>query len=241
MCLPGNHAEEYPASEGESSPTEGTERHMTTVTIIGGSGYAGAHIVEAAAVRGLKVRSMTRNEVAEQIGNVAYLSGSITDPADRTRALAGSDTLIVAVSPRGEMAGRVRDAVAALAAEADAAGVRLGVIGGAGSLRVSPDGPRLVDTPEFTEAFRAEAREMAAVLDDLRATPDSLDWFLVSPAAVFGSFAPGEYTGEYRIGRDVLLVDESGESRISGADFGVAVVDEVETPQHRRMRFTVAY
>lgn len=139
------------------------------------------------------------------------------------------------------MAGRVRDAVAALAAEADAVGVRLGVIGGAGSLRVAPEGPRLVDTPEFTEAFRAEAREMADVLEDLRSTPASLDWFLVSPAAEFGSFAPGEYTGEYRIGGDVLLVDESGDSRISGADFGVAVVDEIESPKHRRVRFTVAY
>jgi putative NADH-flavin reductase len=39
----------------------------------------------------------------------------------------------------------------------------------------------------------------------------------------------------------VLLTDAEGRSEISGADFGVAVVDEIEDPKHRRARFTVAY
>ncbi len=82
---------------------------------------------------------------------------------------------------------------------------------------------------------------MSRVLDDLRASPDSLDWFLVSPAATFGAHAPGVYRGEYRVGGDVLLTDDDGNSAISGADFGAAVVDEVVEPAHRRARFTVAY
>jgi putative NADH-flavin reductase len=39
----------------------------------------------------------------------------------------------------------------------------------------------------------------------------------------------------------VLLTDENGESHISGADLAIALVDEIETPAHRRTRFTVAY
>ncbi len=63
----------------------------------------------------------------------------------------------------------------------------------------------------------------------------------MSPAGSFGPWAAGEYTGEYRVGGDVLLTDAAGESAISGADFGVGVVDEIETPEHRRARFTLAY
>lgn len=213
---------------------------MTQVTIFGGSGYAGRHIAEAAAVRGLTVTSVSRGEIAEQIAGVTYAEGSLLDAADRARALDGADVVVVAVSPRGNMAGQVRPAIAALAADADQAGVRLGVVGGAGSLLVVEGGPRVVDSG-FPEEFRPEAEEMAGVLDDLRAAPETLDWFLVSPAGEFGAFAPGEYRGEYRVGGDVLLTDAEGRSAISGADFGVAIVDEIETPVHRRARFTVAY
>lgn len=213
---------------------------MTRVTIFGGNGYAGRHIAEAAAVRGLAVQSVSRSETAEQVANVDYRLGSLLDAEDRARALAGADVVVVAVAPRGDMAGRVRLAIAELAAEAAAAGVRLGVIGGAGSLHISEGGPRVLDSG-FPEEFKPEAEEMSAVLEDLRASDESLDWFLVSPAGEFGAFAPGEYRGEYRVGGDVLVTDADGRSAISGADFGVAIVDEIEEPKHRRARFTVAY
>jgi len=214
---------------------------MTKLTVIGGSGFAGSHIVEAAAVRGLDVSSMTRSEVAEQINGVKYLAGTVTEHADRVRALAGADVVVVAISPRGDMQGLVRPAIAEFAKDAAEAGVRFGVIGGAGSLLQHEGGSTVVESADFPADDKAEALEMSAVLDDLRRAPESLNWFFVSPAAEFGAWAAGEYRGEYRVGGDVLLVDDQGVSAISGADFGVAVVDEIEDPQHERARFTVAY
>lgn len=214
---------------------------MTAVVIFGGSGYTGSHIVEAAVVRGLEVTSVARRETAEQIGGAHYRIGSLLEPTDRARELEHADVVLVTVSPRGDMAGKVRGAIADLAAEAEAAGVRLGVVGGSGSLHLTPGGPRRYELPDFPEAVRAEAIEMAGVLDDLQARAGELDWFYVSPAADYGPHNAGEYTGEYRVGDDELLVDEHGVSAISGADFGVAVVDEIEEPAHHRARFTLAY
>ncbi|WP_428833562.1 NAD(P)-dependent oxidoreductase, partial [Pseudoclavibacter helvolus] len=113
--------------------------------------------------------------------------------------------------------------------------------GGAGSLFGAEGGPRLADTDGFPEPVKPEAAEMAGVLDDLRASAPELDWFYVSPAAAFGSWAPGEATGDYRVGGDILLTDANGDSNISGADFAAAILTEIETPAHRRARFGVAY
>jgi putative NADH-flavin reductase len=52
---------------------------------------------------------------------------------------------------------------------------------------------------------------------------------------------PGERTGQYRIGKDQLLTDAEGASRISLQDYAVAMLDEAEHPRHHRERFTVAY
>jgi putative NADH-flavin reductase len=98
-----------------------------------------------------------------------------------------------------------------------------------------------VDLPTFPAEHKGEALGQADVLARLRETPADVDWFYVSPAASFGSYAPGEATGRYRVGGDVLLTDADGNSNISGADYAKAFVDEIEQPEHRRQRFTVAY
>jgi uncharacterized protein len=115
------------------------------------------------------------------------------------------------------------------------------VIGGAGSLAVSPGGPLVIDMPQFPAAFKAEAASQAQVLDAMRADDSGADWFYVSPAPYFGPHNPGERTGAYRIGGDIVVADASGHSTIGGADFAIAVIDEVEKPAHVRARFTVAY
>ena len=214
---------------------------MTNVTIFGGTGYAGSCIAREAVKRGHAVVSYSRKPPDEPIIGVHYITGTILSDADRHAALDGADVVVVALSPRGDMATQMRAGVAALAVDVAGAGVRLGVVGGAGSLLVADGGPQLESTPDFPAEIRDEAITMGEILEDLRGAPDELDWFFVSPSANFGSFVSVESRGRYRVGGDVLLIDQNGQSEISGEDFAVAFVDEIEQPTHHRTRFTVGY
>lgn len=212
---------------------------MTRIAVIGGTGYAGRNIVAEAAQRGHTVVSIARSVPGERVEGVTYLEGSILDVPSLVAELAGVEVVAVSVAPRGDMAGKVREAVAELVATLDES-VRVGVVGGAGGSLVAPEGPRVIDAG-FPEEFKAEAFEAIGILEDLQATPAERDWFFVHPAGGFGAWAPGERTGVYRDGGDVIVTDADGESFISGPDFGAAFVDEIETPKHRRERFTVGY
>ncbi|GAA3657681.1 NAD(P)-dependent oxidoreductase [Microbacterium marinilacus] len=213
---------------------------MARIAVIGGTGYAGGHIVKEAAGRGHTVVSVARKVPSERVEGVTYLEGSLLDPTGLLAELQGVETIVIAVAPRGDMAGQTRPAIGQLVA-ALPADTRIGVIGGAGGSLVAEGGPRLIDAGEFPDDFKPEARELIGVLEDLEASDGDVDWFFVHPAAGFGGFAPGERTGSYRTGGDVLVTDADGGSYISGEDLAVAVVDEIESPRHRRARFTVGY
>ena len=223
---------------------------MATISIIGGTGYAGGAIRDEALKRGtfrdrrqpFGTRTRRGRAGCGRPGRAALVEqGNLHDPG-LVQALADEAEVIVVAIPGREIDGqRLLDSLKPLADAAARTGTRLGFVGGAGSLLVTEGGPRLVDTPEFPEAHKNEALSHADVLEALRETGDDVDWFYVSPAAGFGSYAPGEATGSYRVGGDVLVTDADGKSFISGADFALAFVDEIEQGRHRRERFTVAY
>ncbi|MCY1717938.1 NAD(P)H-binding protein [Microbacterium sp. SL62] len=213
---------------------------MPRIAVIGGTGYAGSHIVTEAVRRGHTVVSVARSVPAERIEGATYVEGTVLDVPGLVAELDGVDVVVSAVAPRGDMEGKLRPAIAELVA-ALPDGVRIGVVGGAGGSLVAEGGPRLVDTAEFTEEFKPEALEAYGILEDLQADDTGRDWFYLHPAGGFGAWAPGERTGSYRDGGDVLVVDDEGNSFIGGADFAIAVLDEIENPKHTRERFTVGY
>lgn len=214
---------------------------MAKIKVLGGTGYAGSHVVREAVKRGHAVTSYSRSLPADPVSGAEYVTGSALERSFLAQVVADADVVVEALSPRGEMVGKVEGVVAELAALALEAGVRVGVVGGAASLLVAPGGPKLMEAGGFPEEILDEARTGEALLEALRASDERLDWFYVSPAASFGAWVPGEATGAFRIGGDILLVDADGNSNISGADLATAIVDEVETPAHSRKRFTVAY
>jgi uncharacterized protein len=215
---------------------------MATIAILGGTGYAGGAIKDEALKRGHSVIVVGRRaDPADSQPGLQVQRGDVHDAALAESLADEADVIVVSVPYREVDGKKLIDAVGPLTAAAARHGTRLGFVGGAGSLYVSEGGPRLVDTPEFPEEYKDEVLSAADVLAALRERGGEADWFYLSPAAEFGSFNPGEPTGAYRVGGDILLTDANGRSYISGADYALAFVDEIEQARHHRERFTVAY
>lgn len=210
------------------------------INIVGGTGYTGANIAAVAAARGHQVTSFSRTQPAEPVPGVTYSTGSVFDDEFRRRSVADADVVVLTTSPRGELEDAQTEQYRRYAELADEAGARLFVIGGYSTLRPAPGEPRIAEG-DVPAAFAKEIQSGADNLDVLLNAPASLDWVYVSPAGGYGSFAPGEATGHYRKGGEVALVDDNGESSISGADFALGVVDAIDEGTDHRVHISFAY
>ncbi|MBS1907248.1 MAG: NAD(P)H-binding protein [Actinobacteria bacterium] len=213
---------------------------MARIVVIGGTGYAGRHIVQEAASRGHEVVSISRSKPSDPVDGVTNVQGSVTELDALGDVFENADVVVSALSPRGDMEQAVVPALTTLVDKLSGTGTRVSVVGGAGGSLSAPGGPRLIDL-DFPDEYKHEAQVGIDSLAVLQNADAALDWFFVHPAEVFGPWAEGERTGSYRDGGDVVVRDADGNSTISGADFAVAFVDEIENAKHSRERFTVGY
>ncbi|MDF9620761.1 NAD(P)-dependent oxidoreductase [Pseudomonas entomophila] len=204
---------------------------MSKIAIIGATGRAGSQLLEEALRRGHEVVAIARDPSKLQgLEGVTAKALDAKDSAALLAAVSGCDAVLSAahfatIEPH------------AIIEPVKRAGVkRLLVVGGAGSLLL-PSGHRVIDSPDFPEAYKAEATAGVRFLDALRQEP-SLDWTFLSPSA---EFVEGERSGHYKLGKDHLLIGADGKSWITFADYAIAMLDELEKPAHSRARFTVGY
>ncbi|BDZ37522.1 NAD(P)-dependent oxidoreductase [Microbacterium suwonense] len=161
---------------------------MSRIVVIGGTGYAGAHIVREAVSRGHEVVSISRSAPQTPIEGARYVQGSVLDLASLGDVFDEADAVISALSPRGDMQDAVLGALKSLIEKLSGTATRLGVVGGAGGSLVAPGGPRLFDTG-FPDEYKHEAQVGIDSLELLQSTDEGLDWFFVHPAEVFGPWA----------------------------------------------------
>ena len=201
------------------------------IALLGATGNIGAKILNEAVDRGHQVTGIARDvSKLQPRDGVEAAACDLADEGKLAQILRGHDAVIVSVKHNS------CDVDHVYAACRQAGVKRVLVVGGAASLEASP-GVMLIDSPGFPEEIKPEAAPAVVALDRIREI-DDLDWSFVSPSIII---APGERTGKFRIGGDELLKDANGDSRISQEDFAVAMLDEVEKPQHIRQRFTVGY
>lgn len=215
---------------------------MSHIVVIGGTGYAGSAIVAEAAARGHQVTALSRSRPDAPIPNVTYVQGDATDEATLSAAIEDADVVAGAYAARGPQASSFRDAYRTIARVADAAGVPLFIVGGHSSLRPAPGADRFVtDLSDIPSELHDEIRAGSAlVIEDLPATPATLDWVYVSPALRFGAHMPGERLGRYRLGDDVAVQPEDG-GAISAADYALGFVDLIEKGEHHRAEVNLGH
>ena len=200
------------------------------IALIGATGFIGSAIRQEALSRGHHVTAIVSNPARLPAAQGLEVQGADALDSQQLRAvLRGHDVVISAFSghANSDVYGYYLKGMHSIIDAARATGVRLLVVGGAGSLEVEP-GVQLLDTPSFPEQWKATAEGARAALKLLRETPD-VDWTVL-----------GTRTGQYRTANDAVIMGDSGPSDISLEDYAVAMVDEAESAKHRGRRFTVA-
>ena len=214
------------------------------IALIGATGFVGTAVAAELLRRDHHVTALVRNP--SRLAARPRLTAQALDACDAdavAAAVKGHDAVISAFNPgweAPELYAQFMKGSAAIDAGVEKSGVkRLLVVGGAGSLFVAP-GVQMVDTPEFASHVPPNiipgARAARDALTALRGN-SVLDWTFLSPPALL---APGERSGKYRVGGEQLLMAGQAPAGISVADLAVAIVDEIEKPQHVKARFTVA-
>ncbi len=216
---------------------------MKKLVLIGASGFVGSAILSEALNRGHHVTAVVRHpeKITMIHKSLVIKQGDVSNLKTVTEVCKGSDTVISAFNPgwqNPDIAEETTRVYKVILEGVRKSGVkRFMVVGGAGSLFIAP-GKRLMDAGVMPEQYLPAVRALAGVyLNDLMAE-NKIDWVFFSPA---GDLHPGSRTGKFRLGKDDLIVDEAGESKISVQDYAVAMIDELEKPAHHRQRFTIGY
>lgn len=211
------------------------------IALIGPTGFVGTEVLKELLARGHEVVALSRDpaKLPPQAG-LTVVKADVLDPAQVAAAVAGTSAVVSAYNPgwgAADLYDQFLKGTNATVAGVKQAGVkRLLVVGGAGSLYAAP-GLQLVDTPEFPAEWKTGALAAREALN-LITLETGLDWTFLSPAV---HLEPGERRGSYRLSLDTPVMDENGPAHISTADLAVAIVDEIEKPQHIQKRFTVGY
>jgi hypothetical protein len=216
---------------------------MKKIVLIGASGFVGSAILKEALDRGHKVTAVVRQpeKITTVHKNLVVKQGDVSNSYTLNEVSKNADAVISAYNPgwkNPKIAEETTRVYRTIIDSVRQAGIdRLLVVGGAGSLFISP-GKRLMDAGLIPESFIPAIKALANVyLIDLMAEKN-IDWVFFSPA---GDLHQGKRTGIFRLGKDDLIVNEKGESKISVQDYALAMIDEVEKPAHHRERFTIGY
>jgi len=213
------------------------------IALVGATGRVGSALLKEAAARGHVVTAIARStdRLVARPEVIPAKVDVLADPAGLAAAFRGQAAIVHAfrMARDGSIQERIdgqRAGTAAILAASRAASVRrILAVGGAGTLEVN--GVRNMDRPEFPAAWQGGAQSTALIKDMLKAEP-GLEWTYLSPSH---NLVDGERTGRFRLGLDEMLTGPDGESRITVADYAVAMIDELERPAHTGRRFTVGY
>lgn len=204
------------------------------IGVIAANGKSGKLITEEAVNRGLDVTAIVRKE-----NKTVAPQSIIKDIFDlTTEDLTPFDIVVHAFGEfREDKLHLHQDTIQHLSDILAHTNTRLIVVGGAGSLYVDDQlETQLYNTADFPEAFKPLATSQGKALEELRKR-DDVRWTFISPAAEF--IADGKRTGDYILAGEQFTLNSKGESKISYADYAIALIDEATEGTHIQERISV--
>lgn len=219
------------------------------IVIYGATGEVGSHVVREALDRGHRVTAVSRRpeSVELQHDNLVVAKGDLLDADSIAETVAGKDVVIVSVRGVIGKSGAPESALQFIAAEklVDALFKQgedapyLIHVGGSGTLEVEPGVLFAAKLPTIVLSKKLEIEILGQILAlEFFRKVDDVRWTYATPPK---NFTNGPRTGEFRIGGQQALEDSRGRTRVSRADFAVALIDEAESMSHVRQQFSVAY
>ena len=109
--------------------------------------------------------------------------------------------------------------------------IRLIAVGDAGTLYVDEQRTKTAGTSPEDQKILQYKLEAADLLKNSK-----ISWSIFTPALRFDLSGPR--TGKYELGSDVVIKNSEKESYISGKDYAIALLDELEDKQFENRRFT---
>lgn len=206
------------------------------IAVLAANGKVGSLIVKEAVSRGNDVTAIARDENKTVTKN--FLKKDILDLTEND--LKDFDVVITAFGAWTEdtlpLHKTTLEHLSNILANKN---IRLLVVGGAGSLYTDDNlTTQLSDTPDFPADYLPVAINMAKGLEVLRKRND-VKWTYISPAADFEF--DYERKGDYQLAGEIFTVNIKGESKISYADYAIAMVDEAEKGNHINQRISVLW
>jgi uncharacterized protein len=208
------------------------------IVVYGATGNSGREIVKELLARGHEVVAVARKVDAVPAQHGLTPKGDDLSNVDKIAGIIdGADVVVSAYAPPPDNTEALLDVTNRQIEAVKKVGgkPRLIVVGGAGLLEVAP-GVTLIKSGYLPAEYLPIATAHERALEMLRGS--DINWTYLSPAAFFVS---EERTGKFRLGTKELVSDAKGESRISFADYAIALVDEIEKAKHERGSFSVAY
>lgn len=206
------------------------------IAVLAANGKAGNLIVKEAVERGFDVTAVVRGENKTVAKNVI-----IKDLLDLTKEdLQGFDAVVSAFGAwTVETLPLYTTTSIHLLDILKGTNTRILIIGGTGSLYLDESlTTQLIDTPEFPEEYKPVASAAQKALAEIRKN-ENKNWTYISPAADFDYEA--ERKGRYLLAGEVFTTNEKGESKISYADYAIAMVDEIEKGNNIGKRISVLW
>ena len=218
------------------------------ILIYGATGKIGSLVVSEALNRGHRVTAVSRDpsQIETEHDNLTAARGDLLNDESIASLARGRDVIIVSVrgiigekQPENALQRIAVERVVNVLRELDGRAPRLIHVGGAGTLEVEPGVLYADKLPRIfvPKSLEIEIDGQVLALEYLKSVAD-VEWTYATPAK---NFTNGDRSGEFRIGTNRMMEDPRGRSRISRADFAVALVNEAESGAHVHEQFSVAY